>query len=389
MLRAALAALALVLCATSVPALAAGETKVKIAVLDLQERGVDKQLAASATSLVASELQKLDVFRVISREDIRNMLQFEKDKQSLGCEANEACLAEIGGALGVEYIVAGSLAKVGDTFVLSLQLNNVKTAQVDNRISENITGKGDQLIQAVGRNAKALVSKIMKGREGWLVLTVAEEGATVKVDGQIKGVSPLRGRLTLPWGPHLLEVEKTGFVTYSEDISIPAKQVLAKNLALIPSQDFIGAYETSAKRMRLGAYITTGVAVAGIATAIVFNQLSSTTEKNLADLRTQYDNNPSNPDALLTQMKSESDKGNSQVLLSRVGLGVGVVAAAFATWFWIAGDDPHKYEGFREAGSPDAAPAGAPKAALEPSHQMQFSAGPVEGGAVMGLTGRF
>ncbi|HUJ24629.1 MAG TPA: hypothetical protein VLW85_01320 [Myxococcales bacterium] len=72
--------------------------------LDLQARGVDAALAQSGGTLIASELDKLEVFKVISREDIRNMLSFEKDKQSLGCEADQACLAEIGGALGVEYI---------------------------------------------------------------------------------------------------------------------------------------------------------------------------------------------------------------------------------------------------------------------------------------------
>lgn len=376
--------LAITCALTAPPARAAGESKVKIAVLDLQERGVDKQLAASASSLVASELQKLDVFKVISREDIRNMLQFEKDKQSVGCEADQACLAEIGGALGVEFIVAGSLAKVGDTFIISLQLNNVKAASVDNRVSETVQGKPDVLIAAVGRNAKALVSKVLKGREGWLVLTVAESGAAVKLDGQIKGSSPMKGRITLSWGPHLLEVEKAGFVTYAEDISIPARQVLAKSVALVPSDDFINAYEGSAKRMRLGAWITSGVAVVGLGGALAFNQLSGATEQRLADLTGQYNNNPSNPDALLAQMKTEADKGNSQVLLARIGLGVGLVAAAAATWFWIAGEDPHRYEGYREAG------AEAPKSAQEVrTIDWMLAGAPAAGGGVVGLAGRF
>src|SRR5207249_4712795 len=104
-------ALVALTCAAA-PAFAAGDSRVKIAVLDLQARGVDAGLVQSAGTLIASELNKLEVFKVISREDIRNMLSFEKDKQNLGCEADQACLAEIGGALGVEYIIAGSLAKI-------------------------------------------------------------------------------------------------------------------------------------------------------------------------------------------------------------------------------------------------------------------------------------
>ena len=361
------------LCAA--PSFAASDSRVKIAVLDLQARGVDQALVQSAGTLIASELNKLEVFKVISREDIRNMLSFEKDKQGLGCEANEACLAEIGGALGVEYIIAGSLAKIGDTMVLSLALNNTKTAAVENRISENISGKGDALIAAIGRNAKVLVSKILKGREGYLVLTVAESGALVKIDGQIRGTTPVKGRMTLTWGPHLLEVEKTGFIAYSEDISVPNKQVLAKNIALVPSNDFIDGYEGTAKKMRTAAWITTGLAVAGAGTAVFFNQKSASTETSFNAAKATYLQTLAQSD--YDRMKSLSNTGSSQVLLARVGLGVGVAALLAATYFWVAGDDPHKYEGFKEV-APEPA---ARKAAL--------LAAPTDGGMVLALAGRF
>ena len=55
--------------------------------------------------------------------------------------------------------------------------------------------------------------------------------------------------------------------------------------------------------------------------------------------------------------------GNTQVLLSRVGLAVGVAALGFAAYFRVAGDDPHRYEG--------------------------FSAASIEGGGMVGLAGRF
>jgi TolB-like protein len=367
------------LCA-SPAALAASDARVKIAVLDLQARGVDKALVDSASTLIASELNKLEVFKVISRDDIRNMLSFEKDKQAVGCEADQACMAEIGGALGVEYIVAGSLAKIGDTLVLSLVLS--KGAAVENRLSETVPGKTDALIAAISRNSRALVSKILKGREGFLVLAVAETGAVVKIDGQIRGTTPLKGRMILNWGPHLLEVEKAGFVSYSEDISVPNKQVLAKNLALVPSNDFINSYEGSARKMRIGAWITTGLAVAGAATAITFNQLAASTETRFAAAQATWKEGGSQDTALYGQMNRLSNRGNTQVLLSRAGLAVGAAALGFATYFWVAGDDPHRYESYREA-PPEPAPAPVKKA------ETGGFAAPLEGGALVGLAGRF
>ena len=394
-----------VLCLCAAPVFA--QSKVKIAVLDLKEQGVDKALAQSATSLLAAELQKLDVFKIISRDDIRNMLQFEKDKQSVGCEADTACLAEIGGALGVEYTVNGALAKIGDGYVLTLALSNTKSASVENRTTENIA-RQDQIVAAVAKNARILVSKILKGREGYLVLAVAEEGALVKVDGQAKGSTPIRGRLPLSWGPHLLEVEKTGFVTYTEDISIPARSALAKSIALVPSNDFIERYEGSAKKMRVGAWLTTGLAVVGIGAAVAFNQLSSTTETRFLEKRGAYASGtiPANTtaDKLLADMKDLSNKGSSQVFIARLGLGIGAVALAVATYFWVAGDDPHKYENYRDvtpaaegpAAAPAASPAAKPHSALAPAPRssgeaftMSAGAAPTPGGAAVVFAGHF
>jgi TolB-like protein len=398
------------------PAAASAQStaKVKIAVLDLKEQGVDKALASSASSLLAAELQKLDVFKVISREDIRSMLQFEKDKQTLGCEADSACMAELGGALGVDYTVSGQLAKIGDGFVLTLTLANAKSASVENRATETVQ-RQDQIVAAVGRSARILVSKILKGREGYLVLTAVEEGALVKVDGAARGTTPIKGRIALSWGPHLLEVEKAGFITYAEDISIPARQALAKSVALVPSNDFIDRYEGSAKKMRIGAWISSGLAVAGAATAIAFNQMSGSTESQFVSKRTAYTAPTS---AQLSELQDLSNKGSSQVFVARLGLGIGAAALALAGYFWIAGDDPHKYENYRELApsaappeAPPAAPAAAPgaapsapagpslipskaksKASLEGGQQgfaLSAAAVPVERGAALVLGGRF
>ena len=45
------------------------------------------------------------------RKDIQDMLALESEKQLLGCSDDTNCLAEIGGALGVSYLVAGNIGK--------------------------------------------------------------------------------------------------------------------------------------------------------------------------------------------------------------------------------------------------------------------------------------
>src|SRR5687768_16999194 len=89
----------------------------KIAVIELTDKGVGKDLAENLTDVVTVALGRLGVFDVLSRADIERMLQFEQQRQAIGCESDMQCLAEIGGALGVALLVSGSVGKVGSSYV--------------------------------------------------------------------------------------------------------------------------------------------------------------------------------------------------------------------------------------------------------------------------------
>ena len=45
------------------------------------------------------------------------------------CTSDTSCLVEIGGALGVDYLVSGSVGKLGDAFVIILKLMDVHEAK--------------------------------------------------------------------------------------------------------------------------------------------------------------------------------------------------------------------------------------------------------------------
>src|SRR5689334_21368477 len=99
----ALAVLALL--ATAMPAAAAKE-RLKIAVLDVMPRGdVDAKKIEGLSSLLASEAARRSDRAVTSGSQIRAMVGFDRQRQLLGCN-DASCLAEIGGALGVPYILA-------------------------------------------------------------------------------------------------------------------------------------------------------------------------------------------------------------------------------------------------------------------------------------------
>jgi hypothetical protein len=78
-------------------------------VLDLVPNGASRELASAATGMTGTQIDRVCVFKVITADAIRAMLAFDKQKQMLGC-SDAGCLSEIGGALGVDYLVSGKVS---------------------------------------------------------------------------------------------------------------------------------------------------------------------------------------------------------------------------------------------------------------------------------------
>lgn len=99
--------------------------------------GVQPPTAAALTEALAAEVRKRSGVEVITRREIEAVLSLEAQKQMLGCQT-DACFAELGGALGVERLVAGDLARLGESWLVHLKLvetGKVKVAaQSDRRI---------------------------------------------------------------------------------------------------------------------------------------------------------------------------------------------------------------------------------------------------------------
>jgi hypothetical protein len=346
-------ALAMSLALLAGPVLAA-DAKPKLAILDFAANGASRELTSAAASAAATDLDRLGIFRIITSDAIRDMLAFEKTQQMMGC-AEGGCIADIGGALGVDYMISGKVTRIAagaglpETFNVDLTLSNVKKAQREGSVVETGRSEGE-LLARVGKAAQRLVAKILAGRAGSLVVSAAEAGAVVKVDEQIRGTTPLPGQLSLPAGPHLLVVEKQGFVAFQKDVQIEPARVVEEHATLVPSPDFIREYESRQRKLRVGAWSSTALAVVGAAVA-VWGQLGAnrlygteTTPNTFLYARRKLLDGDESFRASATRLKSEIDQ---RQLYSAIGAGVGGAAAVAAAWFWIAGEDPARYARYR------------------------------------------
>jgi hypothetical protein len=343
--------------------------------MDLEAKNCDPQLAESASDAVVGALRDLQVFKVVSRAEIRQMLSLDRERTLLASHCGESsCLAEIGSALGARFLVVGSviaLERSKGPFTVRLQLFDMKKAEVASDESRGELQTPREVVETARTLGAAAVRPILEKEQGFLELAIKEEGAQVSVDGRLIGVSPLAVQ-KLGWGPHRVVVEKQGFIAWAKDVQVERNQVTAELVTLIPSPDFVEGYQSRNRAMRIGAWTATALAVlgAGAAAYLQLGLVEPTWEK-FSPLRDAFDSRQSSRidaacaeaslqlgDDRATQVASDtggacyqyaeelSADGSSYVLAARGAAGVSVVAAAAAVYFWAAGEDPHRYDLF-------------------------------------------
>jgi TolB-like protein len=134
--------------------------KIKLAVMDIRPLGADKEKAELLSEVALTEAGNDGRFDVIGRSDIQSMLGFQKQKAALGCSDDASCIAEIGGALGVDYIVVGSIGKLGSLYRLDIKLVESKKAKVFARAGDNVEGREEELVKKVQKLVHDVLAKV-------------------------------------------------------------------------------------------------------------------------------------------------------------------------------------------------------------------------------------
>jgi hypothetical protein len=112
----------------------------KIAVMPIAPgEGVEEKTAAAVTEAAVAELRHRPDVQLVTPKEISALLSLEQQKVALGCQ-NEACIAEIGGALGVDRMVTGDMARLGQSWLVHLKVLDVAKARVITQADRRIKG---------------------------------------------------------------------------------------------------------------------------------------------------------------------------------------------------------------------------------------------------------
>ncbi len=203
------------------------------AVLDLSAQGLDDSVAENLTQLLALELKRFEGVSVISRDEIKAMVRFETQKQTLQGKCDTSCLAKIVGALGVDYLVGGSVAKMGREYFVHLKLMDVRGARVVNRVTEAFQGTPAQLGQAMRMAVWALLGRTARGKGKLRVDANVSDASVVLNAGRATTLLETKGRFDgLGAGKHALSFNAEGYYPHFQHAYVEQDQTSVLDVSM-------------------------------------------------------------------------------------------------------------------------------------------------------------
>ncbi len=351
------------LCFAAVAAAQTDEGKPSLAVFDLKANDAKPAETAAALNAVVKGLRELDAFDVLSSDDLRQLLAIERQKQMLGVESDATVSASVQ-AIGVKNVIVGSVTRTGAGLSAELRLLDAKDNKVVAQRTVQPQPSFDKLAASLSVVAQELVGKLLFLEQGQLLVRTREEGAEVVVDDVSVGSTPLTAPVKLPRGRHRLTVKKDGFIARVTVVSVQREQLTLEDVTLVPSADYVAAYNARNKRLRAGGYVAIGIAAAGFLSAVLIDRL-------VAEPKYQNEFKPRQevleaiatgragtgdgligmvrqdcfaaPDQCRDEARALSSTINTMQILTWVMAGVGAAGVAAAAYCFVSGEDPNRY----------------------------------------------
>lgn len=194
----------------------AGGERGRVGVMVLAVDEVDAVLAEGLGELLLAAIAREDRVRLVGKEEIQAALGHD-DAASLGCLASPACLGRLGERLGLDQLVAVTLARTDRGFAFDLGRYDPRTGTLRVSTSRLVSGTDGGVL------AEAMLSALARSEEppapelARLLVRVTPEAAAVSIDDRDAAVDTV---IELTAGLHQLRVTSPGFVPVERSLDL-------------------------------------------------------------------------------------------------------------------------------------------------------------------------
>ena len=134
---------------------AQAQTQPKLGVLPFAAKRIDPNTVSILDDLLVHAVDETHRYDIITASDINAMLGMEKMQDMLDCNST-LCIAELGGALGVDTLLAGSVSVLGEELIVSLTLIDIRKQHVQAREQVRVANREALYAEAIDQAVRAL-----------------------------------------------------------------------------------------------------------------------------------------------------------------------------------------------------------------------------------------
>lgn len=172
-----------------------GGEPVKIAVLEFTSKGgVTQDQMDALSEMVVNLMGQMKDLKVIDKATIRQVLNLEEQKALLSSCSDQVCLSEIGGALGVHWVLAGNVSQFGSAWLMNLRIVDVRKVEIAAGVSRSISGGQEQLIAELPK----VVAELFSAARGPMGLDGASERPGVAQQAPVEAAPPAAPEVRAP-----------------------------------------------------------------------------------------------------------------------------------------------------------------------------------------------
>lgn len=224
----------------------------KAASMGFRAIGVDAQKVDFFAARFALELQGATGMPVVTPEEMSAVIGLERQRALLGCpEAESSCLAELAGGLGADVLVLGTIARVGESWALTVKLVNAKDGKVLSARSGQVAREDDVL--------------------GWLSETARQTGAAVRERYEVSSGAGTPRRSGFSRRVALIPAVGAGVLAVAGGVLLGVAHgsvsAVAAGDGSISDTPTLDARLQGATSLQTAAFVTWGVAGAALLTA--------------------------------------------------------------------------------------------------------------------------
>ncbi|HJL15414.1 MAG TPA: PEGA domain-containing protein, partial [Sandaracinaceae bacterium LLY-WYZ-13_1] len=235
-----------------------------VAVVLVATGDLDPATADGLSELLIGAVAARGGLTIVGKEELQAQLG-QGDEGTLECLGSMACLGRLGVQLDVEAIIAGTLARRGDTWAFNLDRVDVRSGRAAGRVFREVDGD----LGAVADALSAAVPELYEPPEQPAALVLSSvPGAEVSLDGVVVGVvdrAPLRHEGIAP-GEHTVDVARAGRRPWRRRVRFAPGAELHLDAPL--SATGVERRESIHPLVWVGAGLSAGALAAGIALGV-------------------------------------------------------------------------------------------------------------------------